>query len=221
MRRVARRRVLKAGLAGAALLAAWPAAVGADIAVEFLPNLEQGAGSAPWGVAIGPDGLIYVTDSRLHQLAAQSPDGGIVRVLAESGSGPGQVRRPQGVVVSPEGEVYVVDGGNRRVQVFDLEGEFLRRWGRRGSDPGEFSAPRGIALDAFGDVYVADGFNDRVQKFDRDGEFLLGLGGARPCRRGSSVRPPVSPWASRRRSTWPTRFATACRPSSPTGRLCR
>ena len=176
MRPVARRRVLKAGLAGAALLAAWPAATSADVAVEFLPNLEQGAGSAPWGVAIGPDGLIYVTDSRLHQLAAQSPDGGVVRVLAESGSGPGEVRRPQGVVVSPEGEVYVVDGGNRRVQVFDLEGEFLRRWGRRGSDPGEFSAPRGIALDAFGDVYVADGFNDRIQKFDRDGEFLLAWG---------------------------------------------
>lgn len=176
MRSITRRRVLKAGLAGAVLLAAWPAAVGAEVAVEFLPNLEQGAGSAPWGVAIGPDGLIYVTDSRLHQLAAQSPDGGIVRVLAEAGSGPGQVRHPQGVVVSPDGEVYVVDGGNRRVQVFDLEGELLRRWGRRGSDPGEFNAPRGIALDAFGDVYVADGFNDRIQKFDRDGEFLLAWG---------------------------------------------
>ena len=176
MRSVTRRRVLKTGLAGAVLLAAWPGAVGAEVAAEFLPHLEQGAGSAPWGVAIGPDGLIYVTDSRLHQLAAQSPDGGIVRVLAESGSGPGQVRRPQGVVVSPEGEVYVVDGGNRRVQVFDPEGELLRQWGRRGSDPGEFSAPRGIALDAFGDVYVADGFNDRIQKFDRDGEFLLAWG---------------------------------------------
>lgn len=176
MRSITRRRVLKTGLAGAVLLAAWPAAVGAEVAVEFLPNLEQGAGSAPWGVAIGPDRLIYVTDSRLHQLAAQSPDGGIVRVLAEAGSGPGQVRRPQGVVVSPEGEVYVVDGGNRRVQVFDLEGELLRRWGRRGADPGEFNAPRGIALDAFGDVYVADGFNDRIQKFNRDGDFLLAWG---------------------------------------------
>lgn len=176
MQPVTRRRVLRAGLAGAALLAALPAAVGADVAVEALPNLEQGVGSAPWGVAVGPDGLIYVTDSRLHQLAAQSPDGGIVRVLASSGSGPGQVRRPQGVTVSPDGEVYVVDGGNRRVQVFDLDGQVLRQWGRRGSDPGEFSAPRGIALDALGHVYVADGFNDRVQKFDRDGEFLLAWG---------------------------------------------
>ena len=176
MNRVTRRRVLRAGLVGAVALAFVPAAVGAEIAADFLPDLEQGAGSAPWGVAVGPDGLIYVTDSRLHQLAAQSPDGGIVRVLAESGSGEGELRRPQGVAVSPEGEVYVVDGGNRRVQVFDLQGEFLRQWGRRGSDPGEFSAPRGIALDAFGHVYVADGFNDRVQKFDRDGEFLLAWG---------------------------------------------
>ena len=176
MSRLTRRRVLRAGLASAAALLAVPAAVGADVAADFLPTLEQGAGSAPWGVAIGPDGLIYVTDSRLHQLAAQSPDGGVVRVLASSGSGPGQLRRPQGVAVSPEGEVYVVDGGNRRVQVFDLLGELRRQWGRRGSDPGEFDAPRGIALDAFGDVYVADGFNDRVQKFSRDGEFLLAWG---------------------------------------------
>ena len=176
MNGIARRRLLRAGLAGAAALLAIPGAVGADVAAEFLANLEQGAGSAPWGVAMGPDGLIYVTDSRLHQCAAQSPNGGIVRVLASSGSGPGQLRRPQGVAVSPEGEVYVVDGGNRRVQVFDLQGELLRQWGRRGSDPGEFSAPRGIALDAFGEVYVADGFNDRVQKFSRDGEFLLAWG---------------------------------------------
>lgn len=176
MNRVTRRRVLRAGLTSAIALVAAPATIGADVAAEFLPNLEQGAGSAPWGVAIGPDGLIYVTDSRLHQLTAQSPDGGIVRVLAASGSGQGQLRRPQGVTVSLEGEVFVVDGGNRRVQVFDLQGELLRQWGRRGSDPGEFSAPRGIALDAFGDVYVADGFNDRVQKFNRDGEFLLAWG---------------------------------------------
>ena len=176
MSRVTRRRVLRAGLAGATAVVAVPAAVGADIVAEFLPNLEQGVGSAPWGVAVGPDGLIYVTDSRLHRLAAQSPNGGIVRVLASSGSGPGELRRPQGVTVSPDGEVFVVDGGNRRVQVFDLQGEFLRQWGRRGSDPGEFSAPRGIALDAFGSVYVADGFNDRIQKFDRDGGFLLAWG---------------------------------------------
>ena len=176
MRPVTRRRALKAGLASAVLLAAWPAVISADFAAEFLPNLEQGAGSAPWGIAIGPDGLIYVTDSRLHRLSAQSPSGGIVRVLATSGVGQGKLRRPQGVVVSPAGEVYVVDGGNRRVQVFDLHGGFLRSWGRRGSKHGEFSAPRGIALDAFGDVYVADGFNDRVQKFTRDGQFLLAWG---------------------------------------------
>lgn len=176
MNRLARRRVLRAGLMGSVALVTVPAALAADVGAEWLPNLEQGAGSAPWGVATGPEGLVYVTDSRLHQLAAQSPSGGIVRVVAEAGSGPGQLRRPQGVAVSPEGEVYVVDGGNRRVQVFDLQGEFRRRWGRRGSDPGEFSAPRGIALDAFGDVYVADGFNDRVQKFDRNGEFLLAWG---------------------------------------------
>ncbi len=176
MNRVSRRRVIRAGLTGALGLAAGSTVAGADIAAEFLPNLEQGAGSAPWGVAVGPDGLVYVTDSRLHQLAAQAPGGGIVRVLASAGSRPGELRRPQSVTVSPEGEVFVVDGGNRRVQVFDREGGFLRAWGRRGSDPGEFSSPRGIALDAFGDVYVADGFNDRVQKFDRDGEFLLAWG---------------------------------------------
>lgn len=181
MPRIGRRRVLTAGLAGSSALLAVPVVVGANIVPELFPDLEQGAGSAPWGVAVGPDGLIYVTDSRLDQLAAQSPGGGIVRILASSGSAFGQLRRPQGVAVSPEGEVYVVDGGNRRVQVFDPSGIVQRQWGRRGSEPGEFNAPRGIALDALGDVYVADGFNDRVQKFSRDGDFLLAWGSRGPA----------------------------------------
>lgn len=176
MTQIPRRRALQAGLTGTIALAAGGAAVAADIGAEFFPNLEQGAGSAPWGVAVGPDGLIYVTDSRLNQLAAHSPAGGIVRILAGSGSATGELRRPQGVTVSREGEIFVVDAGNRRVQVFDLQGTLLRQWGRRGSDPGEFNAPRGIALDTFGDVYVADGFNDRVQKFDPNGAFMLAWG---------------------------------------------
>ncbi len=176
MKQLTRRRALQAALALAAAGAAVPAPASADAAFQLLPALPHGIRSAPWGVAIGRGGLVYVTDSRLHRLSVFSPEEGSLRVLATPGSGPGRLRRPQGLAVAPDGELYVVDGGNRRVQVFGPDGEFRRAWGRRGSAPGEFDAPRGAALDALGHVYVADGFNDRVQKFDRSGTFLLAWG---------------------------------------------
>ncbi len=132
--------------------------------------------SSPWGVAIDPQGRVYITDSRLHRVVRRTAEGAALDTISGFGTAAGRLRRPQGIALGPSGEIYVVDGGNRRIQVFSADGAFLRGWGGPGSAPGEFNAPRGIAIGPEGLVYVADGFNDRVQKFSSDGGFVASWG---------------------------------------------
>jgi len=137
----------------------------------------------PRGIAVGPDGRIYVADGSNHRVQVFDGEGEFVHEWGSQGSGPGQFQEPWGLAVAPNGEVYVADTWNHRVQVFDAEGTFLRGWGtfaqtaQAAGAEGQFWGPRDIAVDAQGEVYLTDTGNKRVQRFSPEGEFLGQRGG--------------------------------------------
>ncbi|MEA3344921.1 MAG: TIGR03663 family protein, partial [Chloroflexota bacterium] len=147
----------------------------------------QGSGPGqfqdPRGIAIGPEGRVYVADGGNHRVQAFDGEGKFLREWGAQGGGPGQFQEPWGLAVAPDGEVYVADTWNHRVQVFDAQGNFAREWGtfaqtaEVGGAEGQFWGPRDIAIDTQGDVYVTDTGNKRVQKFSPEGEFLGQWGG--------------------------------------------
>ncbi len=153
---------------------------------------------SPHGIAIAPDGSIYIADSGNHRVVKFGADGQLdLHFGTWSGEPPnsdflnpdwnppgGTFYEPWDVAVGPDGMVYVADLWNSRIQKFDANGKFVTTWGGFGNSgqravgaEGRFYGPRGVAVGADGRVYVADTGNKRVQVFDRDGRFLTQFGG--------------------------------------------
>jgi uncharacterized protein (TIGR03663 family) len=160
---------------------------------------EPGQFNHPRGVALGPEGKVYVVDSDNHRVQVFDAEGAFLRTwgsqcnLAEGygcadpdGDGPlaygdGQFQEPWGIAVAADGRVYVADTWNHRIQVFAADGTFLAKWGSYGQTDDAVThlyGPRDVAVDATGRVLVTDTGNKRVLVYDAEGNLLHHWGGA-------------------------------------------
>ena len=135
-------------------------------------DAPPGTFNEPWGVAVGPDGSVYVSDTWNHRIQKFTADGEPIATWGQYGQPIPEVPEsnssfwgPRGVAVSPQGQVFVADTGNKRIVVFDEDGNYITAFGSAGLDPGQFDEPVGVAVAPSGTVYVADTWNQRIQAF--------------------------------------------------------
>jgi DNA-binding beta-propeller fold protein YncE len=134
----------------------------------------------PEGVAIGPDGNVYVAESGSRtRVSVWTPTGRYLRAFGDQGSGPGQLSSPGQVAVDGAGFVYVADGGNHRVEKFTPTGQYASSIGQGaglfvGAD--QLSTPKGVAVAPDGTIYASDELYRRVQHYTADGGFLGSFG---------------------------------------------
>lgn len=138
----------------------------------------------PTGIAIGADGLIFVSEyGGNDRIQVFTHDGRILRAWGSYGADPGQFERPQGIALAGD-RIYVADAANHRVQVFSLEGKLLLSWG-------DLKYPYSVSLDGDGNVLVAEYGRHRVSKFTRDGKALASAG-----RPGTGPAELNTPWSA-------------------------
>ena len=144
----------------------------ADVSQGQAPG---GTFNQPWGIAVGPDGSVYVADTWNHRIEKFTADGQFVKMWGYFGQAenPDALWGPRDVAVDSQGHVYVTDTGNKRVVIFDADGNSITQFGSAGFGLGEFDEPVGIAVDSQGQVYVADTWNQRIQVFSEgtDGSY--------------------------------------------------
>ena len=129
----------------------------------------------PRGIAIGPNGDIFVTDTGNGRVVVYGPDGTFRREFATKGTGPGQLDEPVGIVVSPDGSrVYVADSNNGRIAAFDGQGAPVAQWPVEAWVNKTFHEPY-LAIDADGNVYATSSTTRQVLKYNSQGQ-LVGTG---------------------------------------------
>jgi uncharacterized protein (TIGR03663 family) len=146
--------------ADGSLLQAWGSY--ADLSRGAAPG---GTFYEPWGVAVGPDGSVYVTDTWNHRVQRFTAEGEFISMWGFFGQGetPLALWGPRDIAVDTQGQVFITDTGNKRVVVYDADGNFITQFGSSGYEPGQFDEPVGVAVDDDGLVYIADTWNQRIQ----------------------------------------------------------
>jgi DNA-binding beta-propeller fold protein YncE len=131
----------------------------------------------PSGIAVGPNGDVYITDEGNNRVQELTPAGEYIRQWGSEGSENGQFKRPADIAIEAKGDVWVVDTGNDRVQEFTSEGVFIKKLGSKGSGNGQFEFAaggfaNGIVVDSGNHVWVGDREHKRVEEFTTEGTYI-------------------------------------------------
>ena len=143
---------------------------------------------SPFGVAVGPDGSLYIADGNNNTIRRVGADG-IIRTVAGGGSPPdglgdhgpatlASLNGPSAVAVGLDGALYIADTNHSRVRRVSPDGVITTIAGIGGfgySGDGALAAqaalfgPEGVAVGRDGSLYIADTFNSRVRLVDTNG----------------------------------------------------
>jgi NHL repeat len=146
------------------------------------PGSADGVGSAarfntPRGIAVAPDGTLYVTDAGNHTVRRITPEGVVTTVAGVpgvAGSDDTHLNTPSGIDVNDKGEVFIVDTFNHAIRMLK-DGVLTTIAGQLGvsgfadgdAATAKFNAPVGLKIAPDGSIVIADTGNNVIRRLTR------------------------------------------------------
>jgi hypothetical protein len=152
---------------------------------SFRYRVERGWAKLPsgWtlrevaGVAVAPDGLVYVFNRGAHPMLVFDRDGTLLRNWGE-----GVFCHPHGIDIGPDGAIYCTDDGDHTVRRMSPDGRVQLEIGVPGRPApfmggAPFNRCTHTALSPQGDIYVSDGYgNASIHQYAPDGRWIRSWG---------------------------------------------
>lgn len=126
---------------------------------------------APVGVAISPDGSLFIADANNNRVRRIDHGGNLVTFAGSGRAGFGgdggpataaDLKLPTGLAFDNAGNVYIADSGNNRVRRVAPDGTITTIAGD--GTPGVLGGPSAVAVSPSGVLFIADTDNHRVVK---------------------------------------------------------
>lgn len=156
-----------------------------DGTTESLPHPFK----APCGVAVGPEGQLYVSDAKAHTIHVVLPSGQVQLLAGGEGGfrdghgGGARFFQPRGLAVDGAGGLWVADSGNHAIRhissdgvVVTVAGRGEAGWQDGPAEQAAFSRPWGVVGHSSGGVLVADRDNHRIRWVMPGGRVTLPVG---------------------------------------------
>lgn len=141
-------------------------------------NMPRWEAGKPVGLAVAPDGRLFVPDTHYARVLIFDPNGVLLDQFGSFVDGPGQFRLPTDIAFDAEGFVYVAEyGGNDRINKFTPDFEYIMSFADQNSGAAGVLRPQGLLWDPAGYLWVTDAGNHRLCRFDADGQLLGEFGG--------------------------------------------
>lgn len=138
--------------------------------------------SAPRGLAVGPDGSLYIGDTENHRVRRVALDGAISTVAGNGQAGysgeagaavEAELSFPRGVAVGPDGSLFIADCGNSVIRQVRPDGTIVTIAGK-GSEgytgdggsatQAQLADPHGVVVSREGIVYTAEPRNSCIRE---------------------------------------------------------
>jgi len=131
----------------------------------------------PSGLALGPEGVLYVCDTGNNSIRKVSVDGAVSTVFDKNGIDGLKLSTPTSIACDSTGNLYISDTGSSRILFLGTDGHAAvfagRAYQQRLSDDPDrskarFNLQRGITIAPDGALYVADLRNHAIRRIDLD-----------------------------------------------------
>jgi YD repeat-containing protein len=138
----------------------------------------------PNGVALAPDGSIYIADTINNRIRRVDPNGVITTAAGGGTGGDGDpatqanLFQPLGIVVAPDGSFYFSEPAQHRIRrvgpdgiITTVAGTGVQGFNGDGglATQAQLNGPSGIDLGSEGSLYIADSGNHRIRRVGPDG----------------------------------------------------